>query len=179
MRPANLFVSNTHFSDSINYSPPARTSTAPSIMSILACPPHREFMNAYVPHTVQNLPRSFSACRTPNTALSSSSRVSRVPSTGHALSQRSTWRAQTAARRSPLGSCNGRQTARSVRTCGCPTSHFGVLLKTKLNVCMSTAALLDPDRLRLSFIRINQTSAICTYSICEYVSFLPYFLRHI
>ena len=65
---------------------------------------------------------------------------------------------------------------------GRPTSHFGVLVKAKSNLCKSNAAQLDADRKRVAaaplFIKINHTLTICTY-IFVYVSFLPYLLRHI
>lgn len=47
----NRPLNNTHFSNSIlhrSYSPPAGTSTTPSITSILARPPHREFTYAHL-----------------------------------------------------------------------------------------------------------------------------------
>lgn len=78
IRPADSFVSNTHFSDSISYSAPARTITAPYNVSILARAPHREFAYAHLgPARGSTSTAQFSACRTPNIAFSSSSRGER------------------------------------------------------------------------------------------------------
>ena len=59
---------------------------------------------------------------------------------------------------------------------GRPTSHFGVLVKANLNLCMSIAAQSDTDRQRFAAAAVvhqNQSDTLLYVGICVYMYLSP------